>query len=194
MIGVGAPAPTPSPDPELKPFHRVSTSGAAAGQRSCTSSTRHQGLEKVSCGPGATTDFFQDRARCRASSLARCGTAGRYPLKGLQIGVWSGRWCPHSNHCSALAALRTTHTADQNISFRQVATQRQLVCRARQPGRTKNRLRSCRTRGERPRPSGDTMPQRVAACWAPVTGIFTRCENKDPCKYSPALGSYDPLP
>ena len=115
-------------------------------------------LERSQVWPA--TDFSQPLMPCRARPLARCSTAGRYPMKGLQHRVWSGRWCPHSNHCSALAALRTTHTADRKVSFRQVATQRQLVCRARQPGRTKNRLRSCRTRGERPRPSGDTRPQR----------------------------------
>ena len=97
----------------------------------------------------ARLDFFQDRGPCRARPLARCSTAGRYPMKGLQKRVWSGRWCPHSNHCSALASLRAAQTADRTVSFRQVGTPRQLVSRARQPGRIKNRRRSFRIRGER---------------------------------------------
>ena len=41
-----------------------------------------------------------------------------------------------------------TAAADRTISFRQVVPQPQLDCRSGQSCRTKNRRRSCRTRGE----------------------------------------------
>ena len=134
--------------------------------------TKCQRLKEVTAGPRVTN--FQPLTLCRARTPTVCGTAGCFPIKGLQIRVWSGSWSPHSNHCSALASLRAVHTADRTVSFRPVATQRQLVSRARQPGRTKNRRRSCRIRRERPRASSDTRPQQRRA----IRGVLRRLEGK----------------
>ena len=83
-------------------------------------------------------------------------------MKGLRIRVSSGGWSPHSNLCSALATTRATARAGRKTSFGQVSLQRQLVSRARQPGRTKNGRRSCRTRGERARPSASASRILIA--------------------------------
>ena len=99
-------------------------------------------------------------------------------MKALQRGVWSGRSSAHSDHWSVGASEAPTATADRTISFRQVATQRQLDGRSGQPCRTKDRRRSCRTRGERPRLSADTAPTRYCrfcpGAFYKVSEIFGR--------------------
>ena len=53
---------------------------------------------------GLVTEIFWTLTPCRGRSPALSGTAGRCPIKGLQIKVWSGSTSSDSNHCAADAA------------------------------------------------------------------------------------------